>query len=159
MASSVKFSGKLYQNRHTFQVAAQRLNDNAKYATLEVAMMYEDSLWSMLEMGTAIWGTPNTAYYRRKKAMYQERHGLPLTGPWIKTGELTNNIMSDITQDGSKRFRAWAGFKEGTHSSGMSVSALVDRLDSNFPLIDPAWQKVKPRAMSILQGIGTGIFR
>jgi hypothetical protein len=159
MASSVRFSGRLYNERHTFQVASQRLSDNSKMALLEVAILYEESLWAMLEMGTQIWGTPDTPYYRRKKAMYQARKGLPETGPWIKSGELVNHIKSDITQDGNKRFRAWAGFEKGSHSSGYSIESLVERLDWDFPLIEPAWERIKPNAMNILSQIGTGIFR
>lgn len=121
--------------------------------------MYEQSIWTMLEMGTQIWGTPDTAYYRRKKDMFLEKHGLPNQGPWIKTGALVSNIKSEVTQDGNKRFRAWAGFKEGTHPSGMKVSELVNRLDWDMPLIEPAWERIKPRAMDILRNIGDGILR
>lgn len=159
MASSIKFSGRLYNERHTFQVAAQRLNQKAKEATLKVAELYRDSLWEMLELGNQIWTIPDTPYYRKKKARFQQRHGLQETGPWIKTGELVNTISVEVSQSGDKRFRAWAGFKNGYHYSGLEVSQLVSMLDDNFPLIGPAWEKIRYQAYDIMREIGDGVFR
>jgi hypothetical protein len=159
MASKVTFSGALYTNRHTFQLAGTRLTQKAKRAVLQAADMYLDSLNMMLDMGQKIWGIPDTPYYRRKKYYYLARHGLPDAGPWVKSGELRSHLGTFVTQDGSKRFRAWAGFEEGQHSSGMSVTEMVEWLDADYPLIEPAWQRIEPRVTRMLLEIGEGIFR
>lgn len=156
MASKVRFSGGLYQDRHTFQALAEQLEDEAKQAVLDVAEMYRTALIARVEAGESIWGIPDTPYYRRKKEWYQDKHGLPKhRGPWIKTGELVyEHIQVGVREDGTKRFRAWAGFDNREHHSGLKAAELADWLDTRFPLIHPAWEDIKPMALRRLTALG-----
>lgn len=159
MASSVKFSGRLYTNRHTFQVAGMELNRRAQRAVVEAAYAYEDALNEILSDGLGLFNIPDTSYYRRKKQMYADKHGIELEGPWVKTGELRSTITTKVTEQGGKRARAWAGFEDGPHYSGMSVKELVEIMDARFPLMEPAWELASPTIKNILQDIPNGIFR
>lgn len=159
MSSSVKFSGRLYTDRHTFQVAGQRLNDNARKAVIKAARAYEDALREILFDGLGLFNIPDTSYYRRKKQMFMDKHGLEMEGPWVKTGALKDTITTKVTEQGGKRARAWAGFENGPHYSGLSVQELVEIMDARFPLLEPAWEYASREINDILADIGTGIFR
>lgn len=157
MASYVKFSGNLYSHRHTFQAMADKLDQEVKDLLLQIGEMYRQSILEVIEQKGPGWDL-NTPYYRRKKKYFLEKHGLPDRGPYIKTGALISTLTVEVTQDGPKRFRVWAGFKEGDHYSGLKISQLIDILDSQRPLIHPAWERVKPKANSLIRSFGQGLF-
>lgn len=155
MASSVKYSGSLYNNRHTFQVAGEQLSNEAKEATLDAAILYQESIENFIAGdGMGLWNL-DTLWYKKKKAMLG---GSP-NSPYIYKGDLLGHLTTEITQDGNLRFRAWAGFSNGSHYSGYSISQLVDKLDSARPLISPAFERVSPQINKILNSIGKGVLR
>lgn len=146
--SRVTFSGSLYDNRHTFQIAGDRLTKKAKTVVREVANLYLQSLHETIDIQGPGWDT-STVYYQRKKQYFLNKHGLKDQGPWVKTGQLISQLGVFETQDGLRRFRAYAGFKDGPHESGYSIAQLVDILDARRPLISPSWERIKDHVDSL----------
>lgn len=151
--NKVTFSGRLYTHRHTFQVSAKVLDQQAIDAVNTVANMYKDSILEVISLGGPGWNL-NTPYYRHKKA----KMGYGDT-PYVKTGKLLEFLGVESTANAIKRHRASAGFREGNHPSGYMVSELVAKLDEDRPLINPAWERISHQANNILSSVGVGILR